>query len=89
MFVSFFQCIANLVTEAHLDEGRVYPPLEDVREVSIKIAARVGEYAYDTKMASLYPKPDDLEAFVRKNIYNFDYDTFTPEYYEWPAESKY
>ncbi|XP_071494706.1 NADP-dependent malic enzyme-like [Diadema antillarum] len=89
VFLEAAKCIANLVTEAHLDEGRVYPPLEDVREVSVQIATRVGEYAYKTGMASTYPKPDDMEAYVRKCIYDFEYESFVPDYYEWPTESKY
>ncbi|XP_054753268.2 NADP-dependent malic enzyme-like isoform X1 [Lytechinus pictus] len=90
IFLESAKCIANLVTEAHLGEGRVYPPLEDVREVSVQIAVRVGEYAYETGMASKYPRPDDMEAYVRKCIYDYEYESFTPEYYDWPTtDSKY
>lgn len=43
LFVS--QAIADMVTEEHLAEGRLYPPLSDIREVSFKIAVQVG-YAF-------------------------------------------
>lgn len=31
-----------MVTEEHLAEGRLYPPLNTIREVSFKIAVKVG-----------------------------------------------
>lgn len=41
LFVS--QAIADMVTEEHLAEGRLYPPLSNIREVSFKIAVKVGD----------------------------------------------
>lgn len=35
------QAIADMVTEEHLAEGRLYPPLSTIREVSFKIAVKV------------------------------------------------
>ncbi|MEQ2219173.1 hypothetical protein XENOCAPTIV_013644, partial [Xenoophorus captivus] len=32
--------IADMVTEEHLAEGRLYPPLNTIREVSFKIAVK-------------------------------------------------
>lgn len=32
-----------MVTEENLAEGRLYPPLNSIREVSFKIAVKVGE----------------------------------------------
>lgn len=36
------QAIADMVTEENLAEGRLYPPLSTIREVSFKIAVKVG-----------------------------------------------
>lgn len=41
-----------MVTEEHLAEGRLYPPLSTIREVSFKIAVKVG----DLSMRSFLPK---------------------------------
>lgn len=41
VFVS--QAIADMVTEENLAEGRLYPPLGTIREVSFKIAVKVGD----------------------------------------------
>ena len=35
------QAIAEMVTEENLAEGRLYPPLSNIREVSFKIAVKV------------------------------------------------
>lgn len=35
------QAIADMVTEENLAEGRLYPPLSTIREVSFKIAVKV------------------------------------------------
>lgn len=37
------QAIADMVTEENLAEGRLYPPLSTIREVSFKIAVKVGQ----------------------------------------------
>lgn len=41
--ICFYQAIANMVTEENLAEGRLYPPLNTIREVSFKIAVKVGD----------------------------------------------
>lgn len=37
------QAIADMVTEENLAEGRLYPPLSTIREVSFKIAVKVAD----------------------------------------------
>ena len=72
------------MTDDHLKEGRVYPPLQQVREVSLKLAVRVAEYAYETNAASRYPRPGDLEKFVSSRMYDYTYESFDPQFYDWP-----
>lgn len=81
----FCQTLAGMVSEAHLEEGRLYPPLSTVREVSTKLAARIVTYAYEKGLAATYPEPVDKEEFVRKHQYNVDYGTFVPPTYPWPG----
>ncbi|MGH0120226.1 UNVERIFIED_CONTAM: hypothetical protein FKN15_056551 [Acipenser sinensis] len=78
------EAIAQEVTEQHLAEGRLYPPLSTIREVSFKIAVKVVNYAYRNGIASVYPEPEDKEAFIRSHIYSPDYDSFTLDSYSWP-----
>ena len=78
------QALAEMVTEEHLKEGRVYPPLSNIVEVSTRLATRIVEYAYKTGTAGRYPEPKDKEAFVRANQYHHDYDSYLPKTYTWP-----
>lgn len=41
-----FQELANLVSESDLKVGRLYPPLDDIKAVSMKIATKIVEDAY-------------------------------------------
>ena len=78
------QALAGLVTDGHLAEGRVYPPLSQIQDVSLAIAVDLAEYVYKEGLASAYPEPMDKEAFIRSFRYNTDYESFEPETWEWP-----
>lgn len=41
-----FQEVANSVTDKDFKVGRLYPRLNRIRELSVKIAIAVGEHAY-------------------------------------------
>ncbi|CAL8370751.1 unnamed protein product [Arctogadus glacialis] len=87
IFLTTAEAIAEMVTEENLAEGRLYPPLSNIREVSFKIAVKVVKYAYKHNIASIYPEPKDKEAFVLSHIYSPDYDSFTLDSYSWPEEA--
>ena len=77
-----------MVTEEHLAEGRVYPPLSDIQQVSTKIATYIVEYSYQHGLASHYPEPADKEEYVRSNQYSTDYESFIPPTWTWPGYSE-
>ncbi|KAK2905934.1 hypothetical protein Q8A73_009877 [Channa argus] len=87
IFLTTAEAIADMVTEENLAEGRLYPPLNNIREVSFKIALKVVDYAYKHNLASVYPEPKDKEAFVLSHIYSPDYDSFSLDTYTWPQEA--
>ena len=37
-----------MVTDKELDEGRLYPPLKNIRDVSLQIAVQLADHAYKT-----------------------------------------
>uniref|UniRef100_A0A8C2SMP8 Malic enzyme n=1 Tax=Coturnix japonica TaxID=93934 RepID=A0A8C2SMP8_COTJA len=49
----------GLMGQSDLEQGRLYPPLANIREVSISIAVKVMEFLYAHKMAFHYPEPID------------------------------
>ncbi|KAG8537016.1 hypothetical protein GDO81_025203 [Engystomops pustulosus] len=88
IFLTTAEAIAEDVTEENLAEGRLYPPLSTIREVSMKIAVKIVDYAYRNNLASWYPEPQDKEAFVKALVYSPDYDSFTIENYQWPENAR-
>lgn len=74
-----------MVTEENLAEGRVYPPLSGIRDISAHLAAKIVEYAYRHEMAAHYPEPEDKLAFVKDYQYRTDYESFIPVTYSWPG----
>ncbi|XP_029770966.1 NADP-dependent malic enzyme, mitochondrial isoform X1 [Suricata suricatta] len=87
IFLLTAEQIAQEVSEQHLSQGRLYPPLSTIRDVSLRIAIKVLDFAYKHNLASYYPEPKDKEAFVRSLVYTPDYDSFTLDSYTWPKEA--
>ncbi|ENN82708.1 hypothetical protein YQE_00923, partial [Dendroctonus ponderosae] len=46
VFLIASETVAECVTEDDLKNGRIYPPLGEIQEVSIQIAVKILEYAY-------------------------------------------
>ncbi|NWT09026.1 MAON protein, partial [Vireo altiloquus] len=84
IFLITAEVIAAQVTEKNLAEGRLYPPLHSIREVSLKIAVKIVDWAYKHGLASWYPEPADKETFVKQCMYSSDYDSFVLDDYRWP-----
>jgi malate dehydrogenase (oxaloacetate-decarboxylating)(NADP+) len=87
VFLLSAQTLAELVTDEHLKDGRVYPPLQTITDCSIKIATRLLEYAYQERIASHYPEPKDKEEYVRSQMYNYNYRDSLPCMYDWPEHT--
>ncbi|XP_019499063.1 PREDICTED: NADP-dependent malic enzyme, mitochondrial isoform X2 [Hipposideros armiger] len=87
IFLLTAEQIAQEVSEQHLSQGRLYPPLNTIQDVSLRIAVKVLDFAYKHSLASYYPEPKDKEAFVRSLVYTPDYDSFTLDSYTWPKEA--
>eukprot|EP00644_Phytophthora_capsici_P008491 jgi/Phyca11/566063/estExt2_Genewise1.C_PHYCAscaffold_200070 len=60
--------LAGLTTPADLETGCVYPPLSNIREVSLKIAEAVAEYGYEQGFATV-PKPENMTRYLRDFMY--------------------
>merc|ERR1711872_1212339 len=86
VFLSSAEALADMVSEKDLEVGRLYPPLENIREISVKIATKIAEEAYDDGTASTYPEPKNKEEFIRSTLYDYDYSATAslPVRYAWP-----
>lgn len=84
IFLVSAQVLAALVRDEDLAMGSLYPPLTTIQSCSLKIAAQVAEQAYDNGIASTFPKPADLEAFIKAQLYDCHYTSALPSSYAWP-----
>uniref|UniRef100_A0A669DRV3 Malic enzyme n=1 Tax=Oreochromis niloticus TaxID=8128 RepID=A0A669DRV3_ORENI len=89
IFLTAAEALAQLVTEEDLAEGRLYPPLSTIRDVSFKLAVKIMEFAYKHNMATLRPEPSDKGAYIRSLSYSSDYDDFVVDSYRWPEDTKF
>ncbi|XP_068180729.1 NADP-dependent malic enzyme [Antennarius striatus] len=87
IFLTAAETLAHLVTDKDLSEGRLYPSLSSIRDVSRKLAAKIMEYAYEHNMATLQPEPSDKEEYLKSLIYSTDYEEFAVDSYRWPEDS--
>jgi malate dehydrogenase (oxaloacetate-decarboxylating)(NADP+) len=77
MFMAAAHTLAEQVGEDDLQQGSLYPPLKNIRDVSAHIAAAVATVAYRRELARR-PKPADLLAFAKSQMYE-------PRYAEYVA----
>jgi malate dehydrogenase (oxaloacetate-decarboxylating)(NADP+) len=74
MFMTAAKTLALQVSENDLDMGRIYPPLQDIRQVSSAIAFAVAEVAYKRGLAAV-PRPDDLLTHIKAYMFNPIYES--------------
>lgn len=68
--------LAEMTVEHYGDRRLVYPPVSDLREASIRVAARVAKRAIADGVADRTELPDDVEGFVRQLAWNPHYVPF-------------
>jgi malate dehydrogenase (oxaloacetate-decarboxylating)(NADP+) len=68
MFFAAAKALAAEVTDADLEQGRIYPPIAHVRTVSAAIARAVADVAWQRGLAES-PMPPDIGAHVRSLMY--------------------
>ena len=72
MFFAAAKALADLVTEDDLAEGRIYPSLGRIREVSAAIATAVADVAFQRGLTTMN-RPADLAAHVKAQMYEPTY----------------
>jgi malate dehydrogenase (oxaloacetate-decarboxylating)(NADP+) len=75
MFIAAARTLASLVREAELAEGRVYPSLKRIHEVSLAIAVTVAEEVYAKKL-NAQPRPTDLTGHIRAQMFRPEYPDY-------------
>ena len=75
MFYAAAKTLAGLVHEGDLALGRIYPALDQIRQVSAAIGVAVARVAYANHLATM-PEPDDLLKAVRDQMYDPVYESY-------------
>ena len=76
MFLAAARTLAQQVSQAELDEGRLYPRLTHIRKVSHAVAVAVIRVACERGLAGV-AVPDDLDGYVRSLMYEPEYRNYT------------
>ena len=76
MFIAAARTLAGLLQESELAEGRVYPSLSRIHEVSQAIALAVAEEAF-AKNLNTHSRPEDLPGYIRSQMFKPEYPDYT------------
>jgi malate dehydrogenase (oxaloacetate-decarboxylating)(NADP+) len=68
-FLIAAQTLADLVTEEDLHHGSLYPPIRDIRDVSLQIAESVAEKAYEMNLAKA-PRAGSIRSMIEALLYD-------------------
>ena len=72
MFLASAKTLADMVSKEDLVTATLFPPLTDIREVSLRIAVALAEKAYEQNLAQL-PKPGNLHEYIAGQMYDPSY----------------
>jgi malate dehydrogenase (oxaloacetate-decarboxylating)(NADP+) len=78
MFIKAARTLASLIRENELAEGRVYPALNRIHEVSHAIAVTVAEEVYVEK-SNTHSRPEDLAGYIRSQMFQPEYPDYCKE----------
>ncbi len=73
MFLAAARALANAVGSETLSVGSLYPPLKEIREVSVEIACAVAEVAFQEGLAAA-SRPDNIEELIRSRVWEPTYE---------------
>ena len=72
MFLRAAESLAAQVTDEDLHVGLIYPPVAEIHETLVKEAIDVATMIFDKGLARV-PRPADIAAFVRAQVYDPTY----------------
>ncbi len=75
MFLTAAKSLAGQVLPSDLEQGRIYPALKRIQEVSVVIATAVAEVAYKDGLAHK-KRPADLPAYIKSQMYKPTYQSY-------------
>ena len=68
MFIVAAEAVAEQITEEDFENGLIYPPIKNIREVSINVAVKVAEEIFRSGSARV-KKPKNIKKFIKSKMY--------------------
>ena len=75
MFIAAADALTDIVTKDDLENGRLYPPLSKIRDISCKIAVNVAKVAFNTNISGI-SQPENLEKYVMDSMFEPTYKNY-------------
>ncbi len=77
MVLAGAEALAAYTAERHVPHGRIYPPVEELREVSLRVATAVVREAQKNGVAGKPIAEAEIDGFVRARAWKAEYLPFT------------
>lgn len=68
MFICAAEALAGQVSDEMLTSGLIYPPISEIRNVSINVAVKIAEYIFDKGLAGI-DRPESIEKYIKSKVY--------------------
>jgi malate dehydrogenase (oxaloacetate-decarboxylating)(NADP+) len=68
MLLTAAEAVAEQVTKEDFEKGLIYPHVNDILKVSMKVAERVAECIFDNGLAGI-ERPDNISDFIKSKMY--------------------
>jgi malate dehydrogenase (oxaloacetate-decarboxylating)(NADP+) len=62
------EAVAEQISEKDFENGLIYPPIKNIREVSINVAVKVAEEIFRSGLARV-KKPKNIRKFIINKMY--------------------
>ena len=68
MLLTASEAVAEQITEEDFNNGLIYPPIKNIREVSVNVAIKVAEEIFRSGLARV-KKPKNIRKFIKSKMY--------------------
>jgi len=68
MFITAAEAVAEQISQKDFNKGLIYPPVKNIREVSVNVAVKVAEEIFNSGLAGI-KKPENIKRFLTSKMY--------------------
>jgi malate dehydrogenase (oxaloacetate-decarboxylating)(NADP+) len=68
MLLTASEAVAEQITQEDFNNGLIYPPIKNIREVSVNVAVKVAEEIFKSGLARV-KKPKNIRKFIKSKMY--------------------